>query len=71
MELMFNGVGILKIENGNFYIVDEDFEVYKKVTKNDFIKEMNKYAYVCLTCWDKEIRKKYLDFVDYCKEIGE
>lgn len=69
MELMFNGMGILKVEDGNYYIVDEEFEVYKKVTREDFIKDMNKYAYVCLTSWDKQSRQNYLDLVDYVERI--
>jgi len=65
MELFINGTGILKAENGKYYITDDEWEVYKKVNKNDFIKELNKYAYVCLTSWDKELKKQYLDLVDY------
>ena len=69
MELMFNGMGILKVEDGNYYIVDEKFEAYKKVTREDFIQDMNKYAYVCLTSWDKQDRQNYLDLVDYVERI--
>lgn len=68
MELMFNGMGILKIENKNYYIVDSEWEVYKKVDRDEFIKELNKFAYVCLTSWDKKDRKNYLEFVDYVEE---
>lgn len=69
MEFMFNGYGILKVENGNYYIVDNVWECYKQVDRNEFIKEMNKFAYVCLTSWDKQDRQNYLDLVDYVKEM--
>ena len=69
MELIFNGYGILKVENGNYYIVDNVWECYKQVDRNEFIKEMNKFAYVCLTSWDKQDRQNYLDLVDYVKEM--
>lgn len=69
MEFMFNGMGILKIENENYYIVDEEWECYKKVTREEFIQDMNKYAYVCLTSWDKQARQNYLDLVDYVERI--
>lgn len=71
MELIFNGMGILKVEDGNYYIVDEIFEVYKKVTKEEFIWDMNKYAYVCLTSWDKQDRQNYLDLVDYVNSLDK
>lgn len=68
MELIFNGMGILKIENGRYYIVDDTWEVYKQVDREEFIKELNKFAYVCLASWDKQDRNNYLKLVDYLKE---
>ena len=69
MELMMNGAGILKAEKGKYYIVDNTWEVYKQVDRNEFIKELNKFAYVCLTSWDKVLRCSYLKLVDYVKEM--
>lgn len=69
MELMMNGVGVLKVEDGMYYIVDDEWEVYKQVDRKDFIEELKKMSYVCLTSWDKGLRKEYLDLVDYVKEM--
>jgi hypothetical protein len=68
MELMFNGAGVLKVEDGKYYIVDEVYEVYKQVDKKEFIEELKQMSWVCLTSWDAGLRKQYLDLVDYVKE---
>ena len=41
-ELFMNGVGILKIDNDNFYIVDDNDEFYVKVNKTALIEELIK-----------------------------
>ena len=68
---MFNGAGQLAIIDGKYYIVDEQWECYKECTRNEFIQELNKYAYTCLTSWDKQLRQDYLDLVDYCEEMNK
>jgi hypothetical protein len=68
-ELFMNGVGILKIENDNFYIVDDDDEFYIKVNKETFIEELKRLSWVCLTTWNKELKEDYLDIVNYVKEL--
>ena len=67
MELFMNGAGIMKADNGKYYIVDEEWECYKGCTKNEFIEELKKMSWVCLTTWNKELRQQYLDLVDYVK----
>lgn len=64
MELMMDA-GVLKVENNNYYIVDDTFGCYKKVDKKEFIEELKKMSWVCLTCWDKKVRDDYLKLVDY------
>ena len=68
MTLMMNGVGIMTIENGKYYITNEEWECYQECTRNEFIEELKKMSWVCLTSWDKELRQQYLDLVDYVKE---
>ena len=65
---MMNGVGIMTIENGKYYITNEEWECYQECTRNEFIEELKKMSWVCLTSWDKELRQQYLDLVDYVKE---
>lgn len=68
MTLMMNGVGIMTIENGKYYIINEEWECYQECTRNEFIEELKKMSWVCLTSWNKELRQQYLDLVDYVKE---
>ncbi len=69
MELMFNGAGIFKVSKNKFYIVDDVWEVYKEVNKNEFIKELKKMSWVCLTSWDKKLKEDYIKLVDYVNEL--
>ena len=66
-ELMFNGAGIMAIIDNKYYIVDETWECYKGCTRDEFIEELNKYSYTCLTSWNKQLRQDYLDLIEYCK----
>ena len=71
-NLMINGVEVLRIENNNYYAEYTDepgYECLMKVTRNEFIEELKKYSYVCLTTWNTYLRDKYLELVDYCKEL--
>lgn len=68
MELIFNRAGILKAEKGKYYIVDDVWEVYKEVDRKEFIEELKKMSWVCLTSWDRKLKYDYLGLVDYVKE---
>lgn len=71
-NLMFNGAECMKVENGKYYIVNEetDWDYMKECTRNEFIQELKNMSWVCLTTWDKELTKQYLDLVDYVKEVA-
>jgi len=73
MELFMNGAGCMKVENGKFYIVDETtgWDYMKECTRNEFIAELKKMSWVCLTSWDKELRQQYLDLVDYVNNMDK
>lgn len=70
MELFDSIGGVMKIENGEYYILNEvsGYECYVKCTRNEFIEELKRMSWVCLTSWDKGYRQQYLDLVDYVKE---
>ena len=71
MELMFNGAGQMKVENGKYYIVNEktQWDFYIECTRSEFIEELKQMSWVCLTSWDKTLKQEYLDLVDYVKEM--
>lgn len=70
-DLMMNGVGVMAIIDGKYYITDKEWECYIGCTREEFIEELKKMSWVCLTSWDKELKKDYLELVEYCKEIGK
>lgn len=70
MEL-FNSIGgIMKVEDGKYYVLNEEigYECYRECTRKEFIEELKRMSWVCLTSWDASYRKRYLDLVDYVKE---
>jgi len=70
-ELFMNGVGIMAIIDGKYYIEDEEWGCYKGCNRNEFIEELKQISWVCLTSWNKQLRNEYLDLVNYCKELGK
>lgn len=68
-ELMMNSGGVMAIIDNEYYIVDETWGCYKKCTRNEFIEELKKMSWVCLTSWDKELRQQYLELVDYTNNL--
>lgn len=71
MHLFINGVSVMGIENGEYLITNEEWECYKTCSRKEFIEELKKFSWVCLTSWDKELREEYLKLVDYCKELED
>ena len=59
----------LRIDGENYYKEVDDYMV--KCSKEDFIEELKKLSWVCLTSWSGDLRQEYLDLVDYVKEIKE
>ena len=70
MELFDSTGGIMKVENGKYYILNKEpgYECYIECTRNEFIEELKAMSWVCLTSWNKDYRQQYLDLVDYAKE---
>lgn len=61
------GGEILKIEDDLYYALKDG--VLKQVDRKQFIEELKKYSWTCLTSWDKNLRQQYLDLIDYVKEM--
>ena len=70
-NLFFNGAEQMKIENGKYYIANEEtnWDYMKECTRNEFIHELREISWVCLTSWDKKVRQDYLDLVDYTNNM--
>ena len=69
LSLMGSSAEILRIEDGNYYITNEDWGCFQKVDLETFKKKVESLKKVCTTTWDKEMRKEYQEIVDYIKEI--
>jgi hypothetical protein len=67
-NLFIDGASVLMIKDGKYYAVNEDtdWDYMKEVSRNDFIAELKRYSWCCLTSWDKELREQYLKMVDLC-----
>lgn len=70
-HIMVDGGEALRIENKHYYILDESsgYDIMIETTRNEFIKELKKYSWVCLTTWDKQLKQDYLELVDYCNSL--
>ncbi len=69
IELFNNGVGIMSIIDDKFYVEDEEWGCYKEVTIKEFIESLKAISYVYLTTWDKEVKNKYLELVEYTRKL--
>ena len=69
LSLWCNGVEILRIEYGNYYITNEEWECFQKVDLATLKKRVEELKELCTTTWSKEMRKEYQDIVDYIREI--
>ena len=56
----------LRVENKTYYKEEDDFMV--KCSRDEFVEELKKLSWVCLTSWSGDLREEYLDLVDYVKE---
>lgn len=61
MSLFINGGENFRIENGEFFVSDwdGDWDIMKKVTKQEFINELKKCDWI-LDGWNKELKNDYI-----------
>ena len=57
ISLFINGGENFRIENGEFFV--SDWDVLKKVTKQEFVNELKKCNWI-LKGWHKEIKNDYI-----------
>ena len=51
-----------------FLICDDDI-CMREVTYTEFKEFLKKISYVCLTSWNEELQKRYIEFVQYFHSI--
>lgn len=57
ISLFINGGENFRIENGEFFV--SDWDVLKKVTKQEFVNELKKCNWI-LKGWNKELKNDYI-----------
>ncbi len=57
ISLFINGGENFRIENGEFFV--SDWDVLKKVTKQEFVNELKKCDWI-LDGWNKELKNDYI-----------
>lgn len=55
---------LLRIENGKYYIANEDFGCMQEVDLERFKEEVKSYKDVCTNTWSKELKQQYEELVD-------
>lgn len=67
ISLFINGE-VLRIENGNRYLmIDEEWDVLKQVTKEEFVDFLQNTINWAKDSWNKELREEYTTM---CKVVG-
>lgn len=61
MSLFINGGENFRIENGEFFV--SDWDVLKKVTKQEFVNELKKCDWI-LKGWNKELKNDYIKMLN-------
>lgn len=57
ISLFINGGENFRIENGEYFV--SDWDVLKKVTKQEFVNELKKCDWI-LQGWNKELKNDYI-----------
>lgn len=64
-SLFINGGESFRIDNGDYYV--SDYDCLKKVTKQEFVKELKKCDWI-LTGWNKELKNDYIKMLELVKD---
>ena len=62
---------ILRIENGKYYIVNEDFGCMQEVDLKRFKEQVKLYENVCKNTWNKELKQQYEELVKELTKEGK
>ena len=58
-HVMGSGGELLRIENGKYYILNEDFGCMQEVNLERFKEAVKLYENVCKNTWCKEMKQQY------------
>lgn len=68
-DLIINGIGYIAIIDGNYYITDEDLDVYVKTDKETFKKKLDGLKWI-ETGWCKELKEDYHRMIEMVNKEG-
>ena len=52
-----------------WFLICDDNICMREVTYTEFKEFLKEISYVCLTSWNKELQKRYIEFVQYFHSI--
>ena len=66
-SLSINGE-VARIDGETFLICDDDI-CLREVTYQEFKEFIISLSYVCLTSWNEDLQKRYIEFVQYFHKL--
>lgn len=66
-SLFIGGGENFRIENGDYYVCDYDYDCMKKVTKQEFVEKLKKCDWI-LTGWNKDLKNDYIKMLELVKD---
>ena len=55
---------LLRIENGKYYILNQDFDYMQEVNLERFKKEVKAYKNLCTNTWSKNLKQQYNELLE-------
>lgn len=65
--LFCNGISVLRIKDGNYYILSEDQECMQRVDFNRFVEKVRLFKDLYEHTWSGEFKKEYEDILEYIR----
>ena len=56
-------------ENKTWFLICEDDICMREVTHSEFKEFLKQISFVCLTSWNEDLQKRYIDFVQYFSKL--
>lgn len=56
-------------DNKTWFLICDDDVCMREVTYTEFKEFLKKISFVCLTSWNEELQKRYIEFVQYFNSI--
>lgn len=56
-------------DNKTWLLICDDSVCMREVTYTEFKEFLKEISYVCLTSWNEELQKRYIEFVQYFNKL--